>query len=164
MEAQDNNQIQDQSGNISKPLLANRVYKFRAWDDGKKQWLLGYEYPNLGGFSLDGECILMGEWASVCTSFMFENDGKKRTDLKVTQFTGLKDINNKEIYEGDIIKGKTFSGNENISFVKYDNQYGCWQLQTVGNKPLSFPIKSFNKELEIIGNIFENVNLLPNLI
>lgn len=85
-------------------------------------------------------------------------------DIVLIQFTGLKDKNGKAIYEGDIIKGKTFSGKENISYVIYDNNYGCWQLQTVDNKPLSFPIKSFNKELEIIGNIFENVNLLPNVI
>ena len=29
--------------------------KFRAYDKKAKKWLLGYEYPNLGGFSLFGE-------------------------------------------------------------------------------------------------------------
>ena len=75
-----------------------RTIKFRAWDDSKKEWLLGYEYPNLGGFSLDGECVLMGEWANVCTSFMFENNNRKRTDLKLMQFTGLKDKIEKDWY------------------------------------------------------------------
>ena len=31
-----------------------RQFKFRAYDKVNKKWLLGYEYPNLGGFSLVG--------------------------------------------------------------------------------------------------------------
>jgi uncharacterized phage protein (TIGR01671 family) len=176
IEEQNNNSVQDQNGNKSKPMLANRLLKFRAWDNGKKQWLLGYEYPNLGGFSLEGECILMGEWASICTSFMFENNGKKRTDLKVTQFTGLRDINNKEIYEGDIVEWGHLKGSEEnptrIAIVKIEPDikfeiinyktdfYGQNRTFHYG----SFAYKNTNKCLEIIGNIFENVNLLPNFL
>mgnify|MGYP001584566705 CR=1 FL=1 len=32
--------------------MKNREIKFRAWDNKKKEWLFGYELPNLGGFSL----------------------------------------------------------------------------------------------------------------
>ncbi len=35
----------------------SRQIKFRAWDNKDKKWLLGYEYPNLGGFSMFGENI-----------------------------------------------------------------------------------------------------------
>lgn len=141
-----------------------RTIKFRAWDDGKKEWLLGYEYPNLGGFSLDGECVLMGEWANVCTSFMFENNNRKRTDLKLMQFTGLKDKNEKEIYEGDIVSydrgvgnwtGKRMSTTHTIVFSEevfaFVMDYGSSYIKLR---------KHWNYIYEVIGNIYENPELL----
>ena len=42
-----------------------REIKFRAWDKRNKEWLLGYEYSSLGGFSLTGECVLFGEFGDL---------------------------------------------------------------------------------------------------
>jgi hypothetical protein len=62
-----------------------REIKFRAWDD--KKWLLGYELPNLGGFSLFGEVVMLDEWSHILDTFLFERDGHKADDLKVMQYT-----------------------------------------------------------------------------
>lgn len=141
-----------------------RTIKFRAWDDCKKEWLLGYEYPNLGGFSLDGECVLMGEWANVCTSFMFENNNRKRTDLKLMQFTGLKDKNGKEIYEGDIViydrgvgnwTGKRMATTHEIVFTEEVNAF----VMEYGSSYIKLR-KHCNYIYEVIGNIYENPELL----
>lgn len=150
-----------------------RKIKFRAWDDGKKEWLLGYNYPNLGGFSLDGECVLMGEWAGICTSFMFENNGKKRTDLKVMQFTGLKDKNGKEIFEDDICLLEINGFNLKPSFIPFlivfnvDGFQGSNILKKKKdflNNNYLFSPRRFNyaewKKLEVVGNIYENPELL----
>jgi uncharacterized phage protein (TIGR01671 family) len=76
------------------------------------------------------------------------------------QFTGLQDKNEVDIYEGDIVNGDAFSGKNLKCKVIYDEQYGCYQLKSFKEKPLTFPIKSFLKNLEIIGNIHENPELL----
>jgi uncharacterized phage protein (TIGR01671 family) len=143
-----------------------RTIKFRAWDDGKKEWLLGYKYPNLGGFSIDGECVLMGEWANVCTSFMFENDNRKSDDLKLMQFTGLLDKNSKEIYEGDVITYKRSIGNWTGQYmttthkIVFSEEVFAFVME-YGSQYIKLR-KHWGYEYEVIGNIYENPELLDN--
>ena len=79
------------------------------------------------------------------------------------QFTGLKDKNGKDIYEGDIFK--PFS--EGINYYKVVFEKGCFGLHhnygywgTLGR---FFELANENKmefEVEVIGNIFQNPELL----
>ena len=73
--------------------------------------------------------------------------------LVFMQCTGLKDKNGKLIYEGDIIK--TSKG---VANVEYDNTYAYFGLT---NFLTVFSFDNFiNEEIEVIGNIYENPELL----
>lgn len=72
----------------------------------------------------------------------------------VGQYTGLKDKNGKEIYEGDILKDKW----DTIYVVKYKNS-GFYIYRNNGRNGYS-KIASWNGEKEVIGNITDNPELL----
>lgn len=77
------------------------------------------------------------------------------------QFTGLKDRNGKEIYEGDILERYNEAGiTMHIDY--FGSQFGCVQhWDGVDGEGSWYPLDSyFTEEWEVIGNIHDNPELL----
>jgi uncharacterized phage protein (TIGR01671 family) len=107
-----------------------REFKFRAWT-GK---LLIYNV----GINAHGKCIV------------YDYEEKKYIEAEVMQYTGLKDKNGKELYEGDFAEG--YKGNKFIGgIINFSD--GCFWI---GNCML----KQLNKYIEVIDNIYQNPELL----
>ena len=72
------------------------------------------------------------------------------------EYTGIKDKNNKGIYEKDIIKDI-----DTIRLVKWDTDTSSYKLFRNDNTPRNISYDIYNSiDYEIIGNIYENPEML----
>lgn len=77
----------------------------------------------------------------------------------VSQYTGLKDVRGKEIYEGDIIRGGRCD--RRVLQIKYEELYNCGCCEK--DDGIGFNFRGLDpSECEVIGNIYENPDLLEN--
>lgn len=135
-----------------------RKMKFRVWD---KQQKIMFSHKLIDQCEKDGY-VLWGDLFS----------GKDRT-AEIMQFTGLKDYNNVNIYEGDIVtvNGNTNSArlNKNYTITFMDGAF-CVTARNMGDslnnsitiRDLMFQAENANHKLilKVIGNIYENPELL----
>ena len=121
-----------------------REIKFRVWD--KEEDVM---YQN-GSFTLE----VLGKFVSVYVKA--KPYIRELIDYKLMQYTGLKDKNGKEIYEGDIVKFR----NKYISKVEYSNTQGFIVRFKQAGLHHCINIFSTDSDIEVIGNIYENEDLL----
>ena len=134
-----------------------REIKFRIWDKERKEWV-GQE---CGG-------VMDLKYSGSCNAFMFDNDNFDIPEEVIwLQYTGLKDKNGKKIYEGDIatqhkLRTEHF-GELNHEIIFYPDYCG-FAVATMSEDGKERFIGRIEKgiELEVIGNIYENPELLNN--
>ena len=123
-----------------------REIKFRAWDKENKRWIKCF-YPLTGG--IETEMSIIGVQGDEDEDLMYPDD------VDLIWYTGLKDKNGKEIYEGDIIKPY------------FDKWVKATKVEYIDGGFFPFVIKDWEctenaSECEVIGNVFENPELLES--
>lgn len=126
-----------------KELLNMREIRFRAWNKKEKKM---YWYSDWS--TLDNKRTLVFENEH---EYVDSSDYSKEVELM--QFTGLTDKNGKEIYCGDLMNLKD-KENKNIGEVYFDEQWCAFKLKTHVSSYWMYEAE------EIIGNVFENKELL----
>jgi uncharacterized phage protein (TIGR01671 family) len=139
----------------------SREHKFRVWDKITNQYLqeLGIYYWHIP-YSLDGEKIT-GE-----ANLFGLSELLRRDNFVAQQYTGLKDKNGKEIFEGDIVKYTTWTGSYDGTTEQHQTQVqfkdGAYYPRYINDECEDSWYSFKVYDLEIIGNIFETPHLDEN--
>lgn len=149
----------------------SRAIKFRIWDKKHQRWFQGSTDPKSIALQTDaidlfGEIIVFGE---ILHDQHEDNVWKDDPDIKssidvmewleVCQYTGLKDKNGREIYEGDIVEGDM-----GVFEVEWYGLVARFMFTPNVDMKWHPPfVYEQVKEMEVIGNIHENPELVEEI-
>jgi uncharacterized phage protein (TIGR01671 family) len=142
-----------------------REIKFRAWDfENKRMWWNvqdaydtlerhDVEFPDALSHKIDFFPNSFGSVLELCEKNEWSDNGEPK--YAVMQFTGLKDKNGKDVYEGDVVNlmGKVRGE------VYWDNKFSAFEIRN-GEKSGGMLGNWKDMDIEVIGNIHEHPELL----
>ena len=139
-----------------------REIKFRAWHKAEKKM-----YGNPENTRWVEMLRVSGETGfDECDVDLTTEEGEGQSvsfdEVELMQYTGLKDKNGREVYEGDLIKNE----HGRICEVVWHEYMGCWdaKVRKFGAESkgghLGFQNNEWSRHVIIIGNIYENPELL----
>lgn len=151
-------------------LLMSREVKFRIWDKTSNRMLYQDDFERV---ELDTKNKMVSLVRSETIESSYVLDYEDGIEAEIMQYTGFKDVKGKEIYEGDILhvtkvsmcgvdKYNVAEYNTDVKWedgafvIKGDADVECYDTWLAAyNNPDSPQI-----EIEVIGNIYENPELL----
>ena len=140
-----------------------REIEFRGKDKNTGKWVYGFyleqDTYNMGSKNTKKDLLI--ENAGLIVQNSKYNSAIVIDKETLGQYTGLKDKNGKEIFEGDIVSFNLKSDSEgrpNITgYIEYQTTFsGYRSMSFKGSFALDYNIK----DIEVIGNIYDNPELL----
>ena len=144
-----------------------REIKFRAWDKKEKKMFI----PPWLDWVTNSRSVKNNSVSNVgkrsATQPLDSFYAEPIWEVELMQFTGLKDKNGKDVFEGDILKCSRsyWKKTRNLVVEWGDERYQLTDIEDpvdseVMDKSSSFDVPQV--EREVIGNIYENPNLIKN--
>ena len=136
-----------------------REIKFKVWDKHRKKFakqVITFKFDRIGNINLivyldkTNKTREILDYEKICTN-----------EFDILQYTGLKDINGKEIYEGDIVYIH-YIDKKKIAKVELDL---AWGVSLICDEEINEDkIKErVYERVEVIGNIYENSEILEEI-
>jgi hypothetical protein len=147
----------------------NREIKFRAWDGSQMQYLKDEQFWLIGR---SGYFEMQDHRAEYFDTIESDNghkdlailDNVSTRNAVLLQYTGLKDKNGVEIYEGDLIDILWSGGERTLNKVYWCDKWLIWCYTHLRTEPTGNPLGELldcpPTGIEVIGNIYQNPELV----